>query len=167
MKFRTKLQTVGQTVRKMDSAFLIVPFDVEKTFGRKGRIPVAGTIDSVPFRSSIFPAMGMLKQAGLAGKHFMVVNREIREALGKQAGDTVTVVMEPDTKARSVTLPKDFKQELQSRGLLEGFQKLPYTHKKESVQWISEAKKPETRARRLAKALAMIAGKVVSLKYHD
>ena len=156
MKFRTKLESLG----KMDSVFLIVPFDAVKTFGKKGRVPVAGRIDAVPFRSSIFPAMGMLQRPGLAGKHFMVVNRQMREALGKRAGDTVTVVMEQDTKARTVALPKDFRQALQSRGLLDGFQKLSYTHKKEYAQRISEAKKPETRARRLETALVMIAGKL-------
>lgn len=156
MKFRAKLETIG----KINSAFLIVPFDVEKTFGRKGRIPVAGILDGVPFRSSIFPIMGRLKQPGLAGKHFMVVNRQMREAIGKKAGDTVAVVMEQDTKARTVSLPRDLQQKLAGRGLLEGFQKLSYTHKKEYAQWITSAKKPETRAKRLQKALAMIAPKI-------
>ena len=156
MTFRTKLESLG----KMDSAFLVVPFDAVKTFGKKGRIAVAGTIDSVPFRSSIFPAMGMLQRPELAGKHFLVVNRQMREALGKGAGETVTVAMDRDTKARTVTLPKDFREALQSRGLLAGFQKLSYTHRKEYAEWISEAKKLQTRARRLEQALGRIAEKI-------
>ena len=140
----------------MDSAFLIVPFDAVKTFGKKGRIAVTGTIDSVPFRSSIFPAMGMLKKPGLTGKHFMVVNRQMRAALGKGAGDTVTVVMDLDTKPRTVRVPKDFREALERRGLLKNFQHLAYTHRKEYAEWIREAKKPETRARRLEQALVRI-----------
>ena len=156
MTFRTKLESLG----KMNSAFLVVPLDAVKAFGKKGRIAVAGTIDSVPFRSSIFPAMGMLQRPELAGKHFLVVNRQMREALGKGAGETVTASMEQDAKPRTVTLPKDFREALQSRGLFAGFQKLAYTHKKEYAEWISEAKKQETRARRLEQALVRIAEKI-------
>src|ERR1051325_1766936 len=49
-----------------------IPFDVEKTFGARGRVPVRGTLNGAPFRSSIFRMGGDC--------HFMVVNRAMREA---------------------------------------------------------------------------------------
>jgi len=68
--FRAKLQTVsGQ-----DFVYITPPFSVEKVFRSRGRVPVAGSLDGVQFRSSVFPAMGRLKK-GLAGKHFLVANQ--------------------------------------------------------------------------------------------
>ncbi|HYY93864.1 MAG TPA: DUF1905 domain-containing protein, partial [Pyrinomonadaceae bacterium] len=76
-----------------------IPFDVEKTFGARGRVPVRGTINGVPFRSSIFRMSGDC--------HFMVVNRQMREAAGVRGGETVPVTLERDTEARTVTPPAD------------------------------------------------------------
>src|ERR1044072_4180662 len=62
-----------------------INFDVEKTFGARGRVPVRGTLNGAPFRSSLFP---------MGGCHFMVVNRHLREAAGVTGGETIPVTME-------------------------------------------------------------------------
>ena len=55
-----------------------IDFDVEKTFGARGRVPVRGTLNGAPFRGSLFP---------MGGCHFMVVNRFLREAAGVTGGE--------------------------------------------------------------------------------
>lgn len=126
-----------------DSAYFHVPFDVMKVFGTLAQVKVCGTIDGVAFRSSI---------ANMGSGHCMVVNKQMRAAIGKGAGDQVHVVMERDTAARTVEIPPELQQKLSAR-LKPAWEKLSYTHQKEFAESISSAKKPETRQARLDKVL--------------
>jgi hypothetical protein len=127
-----------------------IPFDVEKTFGARGRVPVRGTLNGAPFRSSIFRMGG--------GCHFMAVNRETREGAGVGGGETVSVVMERDEEPRTVEVPADFLRALRAdRAAREAWERLSYTHRKEHVRAVEEAKRPETRARRIEKSIALLA----------
>jgi hypothetical protein len=126
-----------------DSAYFHVPFDVQKVFGTKAQVKVCGTIDGVPFRSSI---------ANMGSGHCMVVNKQMRAALGKGAGDKVSVVMERDTAERTVDVPAELQQKLTAK-LQPVWDKLSYTQQKEYVESIASAKKPETRQSRLDKVL--------------
>src|SRR5215210_1913632 len=81
-----------------------IPFDVEKTFGTRGRVPVRGTLNGAPFRGSLFRMGGDC--------HFMVVNRKLREAAGVSGGETVPVRIERDNEPRVITPPDDFARAL-------------------------------------------------------
>jgi hypothetical protein len=141
--FKTELLVEGGTTE------ILIPFSVEKAFGSKARVPVRGTINGFPFRSSIFPMGG--------GNHYMAVNRALREGAGAKGGDTVSVVMEVDTEPRVVAVPEDFKKALaKNKAAKAAFDKLSHTHRREFVLWIESAKKEETRARRTEKALTML-----------
>ncbi len=125
------------------------PFDVEKTFGARGRVPVRGTLNGAPFRSSIFQ---------MGGQHFMVVNRKLREAAGVSGGETVPVLLERDTEPRVVTPPADLARALKAnREAQVTWDKLSYTHRREHVEQLEDARKPETRQRRLEKSIALLA----------
>ena len=127
-----------------------IPFDVEKTFGGRNRVPVRGTLNGAPFRSSVFRMGGDC--------HFMVVNRQLRAAAGVSGGETVPVHMERDDAPRVVTPPADFARALKANADAKAtWDKLSYTHRREHVQHIEEAKKPETRQRRLEKSIANLA----------
>jgi Bacteriocin-protection, YdeI or OmpD-Associated/Domain of unknown function (DUF1905) len=127
-----------------------LPFDVEQTFGARGRVPVRGTLNGAPFRSSVFRMGGDC--------HFMVVNRQLREAAGVRGGETVPVTMERDTEARVVNPPADLARALKAnRDAQAAWDKLSYTHKKEHARAVEEAKKPETRRRRIEKSVEMLA----------
>jgi hypothetical protein len=129
-----------------------IPFDVEKTFGARGRVPVRGTLNGAPFRSSVFRMGGDC--------HFMVVNRQMREAAGVRGGETIPVTMERDTEARIITPPADLARVLKSnKEARDAWDKMSYTHKKEIAQAIEAAKKPETRQRRVAKAVAELSAR--------
>jgi hypothetical protein len=127
-----------------------IPFDVEQTFGARGRVPVRGTLNGAPFRSSVFRMGGDC--------HFMVVNRKMREAAGVRGGETVPVVMERDTEERTVTPPADFARALKAnKDAKATWDKLSYTHRREHVEHIEEARKPETRLRRIEKSVELLA----------
>ena len=130
---------------------ITIPFDVEKTFGARARVPVRGTINGFAFRSSIFP---------MGGCFMMPVNRALREGAGVKAGETISVVMERDTEERVITPPADLASALKKDpGAWAAWDKLSYTHKKEIAQAIEAAKRPETRRHRIEKAIEELAGR--------
>lgn len=125
------------------------PFDVEKTFGVRGRVPVRGTLNGAPFRAAIFK---------MGGEHFMVVNRHLRAASGVKGGETVPVTVERDDEPRVIEPPVDFARALKSnKDARATWDKLSFTHRREHVEHIEEAKKPETRQRRIEKSIANLA----------
>jgi hypothetical protein len=129
-------------------AFVEVPFDVEKEFGSK-RPKIRALIEGVPYR-------GILTRMSTEC-HILGIRKEIREQIGKTIGDEVRITVEPDTEPRLVEVPvnleKAFRKEKEARI---SFEKLSYTHQKEYVTWINEAKKEETRQNRIAKTIEML-----------
>ncbi|HVF67968.1 MAG TPA: YdeI/OmpD-associated family protein [Pyrinomonadaceae bacterium] len=127
-----------------------IPFDVEKTFGGRDRVPVCGTLNGAPYRSSVFRMGGDC--------HFMVVNRQLRAAAGVTGGETVPVTMERDDAPRVMEAPADFARALKgNKDAQATWDKLSYTHRREHVQHVEDAKKPETRQRRIEKSIQMLA----------
>ncbi|MEW6210766.1 MAG: YdeI/OmpD-associated family protein [Acidobacteriota bacterium] len=132
---------------------IVIPFNVEKTFGTRARVPVRGTINGFEFRSSIFPTGD--------SHHYMVVNKKMREGARVRGGEMITVEMERDDAPRIITPPEDFEKALRkNKDARAAWEKLSYSHRKEYVKAIEEAKKPETRARRIEKAIEQIAQKI-------
>lgn len=145
-RFRVLLEKDGQS----EATGIHLPFDVQKTFGSRACVPVRGTINGFAFRSSVFPAGD--------GTHYMIVNKKVREGAKAKGGETISVVMERDDEPRTVAPPDDLARALKSnRDARATWDKLSYTHKKEYARGIEEAKKPETRQRRLEKAVAELA----------
>lgn len=131
-------------------ASFTVPFDVLKVFGKRGRVPVRGTINGFPYRSSVFSMGG--------GRHFMVVNKTARAGAQVKGGDTVSVVMERDDEPRVITPPQDFARALgANKEAKAAWEKLSYTHQRKYAEAVEEAKRPETRARRIENAIAELA----------
>ena len=145
-KLRFKIELEGQ--EGMEVAGFRAPFDVMEAFGTKARVPVRGTINGFPFRSSLMP---------MDGCHMMVVNKTLRDGAKCKAGDTVEIVLERDTEQRTVEPPSELARELKkSKAAQERWEKLSFTHKKEMARSISEAKQEETKKRRLAKVLNVL-----------
>lgn len=128
-------------------AWVEVPGEVIAALGGGGRIPVRATFDGVAYRGSI---------ASMGGCMALGILKGIRSELGKGDGDAVTVTVERDTAERTVEVPEDLAAALGEAGLREAFDKLAYSHRREHVQAINDAKKPETRQRRIGKALEML-----------
>jgi hypothetical protein len=129
-------------------AFVEVPFDVEKEFGSK-RPKIKAMIEGVAYR-------GILTRMD-TDCHILGVRKEIREQIGKTFGDEVTVTVEPDSEPRVVEIPPELKKAFRTEKEAKAFfEKLSYTHQREYVTWIDEAKRAETRQNRIAKTIEML-----------
>jgi hypothetical protein len=129
-------------------AAIAPPVDVPKSFGTRARVPIRGTINGYPFRSSLMPC---------GERRMMPVNKKLCEGAGVRPGDTVDVVMERDEEARTVEAPLALKKELaKNKAAQTNWEKLSFTHKKEMALAIAGAKQEETRARRLGKIMQIL-----------
>ena len=142
-KFKAKIESESG-----GGAYILFPYDTEKEFGTKGRVPVQATFDGVPYAGSL------IKYGH--PQHMLGLLKAIRAQIGKQPGDTINVELWNDEAPRTVEVPAAFEAAMKKAGLLAGFEKLSYTYRKEYCRWITEAKKEETRAARLAKAIEML-----------
>lgn len=141
--FTATIQDAGE-----GGAFVEVPFDVEAAFGSK-RPKVVATIDGVPYRGSLVRMGG--------DKHILIVLKGIREQIGKSYNDEVIVNIEADTEPRVVNIPVDLAEALNADARAKAhFEKLSYTHQREYVIWVEDAKREQTRRRRIAKAIEML-----------
>jgi Domain of unknown function (DUF1905)/Bacteriocin-protection, YdeI or OmpD-Associated len=149
-QFKAKLN--GDESRADASASFTLPFDTREVWG-KAKVPVKVTINGYTWRSTV---------GNRGGVQYIVVNGNARRVAGVKAGDVVTIALEPDTEKREIEIPLLLKKTLGVK-LTQRLNDLSFTHKKEFIVWYSEAKKDETRARRVEKMKQMLsAGNVIS-----
>jgi len=142
-KFKATIEAAGA-----GGAYVIFPFNVEKEFGAKGKVPVKATFNRVPY-------VGTLMRYG-SPSHMLVVLKAIREQIGNGPGDVVDVVLWKDDAERTLETPPDFAKRLTEVKLIATFEMLSYSHRREYCHWITEAKKDETRLNRIQKAVSIL-----------
>jgi hypothetical protein len=142
-KFKAKIE-VGDG----GGAYVFFPYDTETEFATRGKVPVKATFNGVSYTGSLMKYGKPL--------HMLGMPKAIRDQTGKGPGDTVEVVVWKDEAIRIVEVPAPFEKSMKKEGLLSVFEKLSYTHRKEYCRWIAEAKKEETRLKRLEKAIEML-----------
>ncbi len=109
------------------------------------RFPVRATVNGYSWRTTLFR---------MRGEFLVGLNREVRTAAGVEAGDGVKVMLELDTEPREVEVPEALASALAADATVRAaFDGLSFTHRKEYARWITEAKRPETRDRRVNQAL--------------
>jgi hypothetical protein len=112
------------------------------------RFPVVATVNGYTWRTSV---------ARMAGEFLVGLSKEVRTGAGVQAGDTVTLELKLDTEPRTVEVPPALAEALDADPEAKAaFDGMAFTHRKEYARWIDEAKREETRARRVTQALDMI-----------
>jgi hypothetical protein len=132
----------------MNATGITIPFDVEDVFGAK-RVPVKATVNGACYRGSI---------VRMGGVYCLGIPKAFREQAGIEAGELIEVTIELDTEERTVDVPQGLLDALRAAGLAEAWNNLSYTHRKEHARSVADAKTPETRARRIKKAVETIAG---------
>jgi hypothetical protein len=140
VRFRTVLEQGGKTATGIH-----VPDEVVEALGSGKRPPVLVTINGHTYRNTI----------ARRGNRFMLsVSAENRTKAGVSAGDEIEVSLELDTQPRVVTVPDDFTAALdQDKAARQAFDKLAYSHQLRWVLSVEDAKTPETRQRRISKAV--------------
>lgn len=146
IEFTATLKNDGSPMLYID-----FPYDVKELFGTRGNVKVKVTYDGIPHR-------GLLTNMG-GTCHFLGINKALKAKIGKEAGDEVQVTLERDTEERIVELPDDLAALFAANPeAKDRYDKLSYSHRKEYAQWITDAKKPETRQNRLQKTIEMLLG---------
>lgn len=147
-----KFEAIIQKHPEKDATYIEIPLDVEKEFGAK-RVKVKVNFDGVEYRGSIVK-MGL-------PCYMIGMTKAIRNQIGKEAGDSVFVEVEKDEEIREVELPEDFKEELnKNEDALKFYESLSYSGKRKYFQWITSAKKAETREKRIIEAIGKLEDKI-------
>jgi hypothetical protein len=143
-KFRAKLIQH----KNMDATYVIFPYDVKENFD-VARVKVKVKFDGEQYRGSLVPM-------GLKEGYPLLLRKDIRTKINKSVGDFVDIELEQDLEERIVEVPDDFDKALKKNKLKEAFEQMAFTHRKEYVHSITDAKRPETRIKRIEKSLEMI-----------
>lgn len=143
-RFKAELRPSG---RGGGGHLVEVPAEVVAALGGGGRTPVRATFNGVPYRGSI---------VRMGGMWCLGVLKAIMAEAGVSAGDVLDVVVETDEAPRDVEVPPDLQRALVLAKLQTMFDAMAFTHRREYVNWVEEAKKPETRERRIEKTIAAI-----------
>jgi hypothetical protein len=142
-RFRAVIENAGD-----GGAYVNIPFDVEKAFGKK-HVKIKATFDGGPDR-------GTLARMG-GPQHILLVYKEIRAKIGKSFGDEIIVELEEDLEPHQGEVPSNLQGALvadpEAHAL---FNRLSYSHQKEYVAWITEAKRDQARNRRIQQTLDML-----------
>ena len=146
-------QTFETTVESGERGrvFIVFPFDPAEVWGKKARHYVKGTLNGTPFQGSL----GVRN-----GQHFMPLNKELQKSASLSPGDKVKVVVDAD-EAERAALPADFEHALKGeQDARKFFETLTPFQSNTYLEWITSAKKAETRAARIQEAVEMLkAGK--------
>jgi len=139
--------TAKKFTTKLENGFIALPFDVRQEFGR-ARPPVKVSINGHTYRSTV---------SVYGGKYFIPVRKSNQQAAGIQPGDRVSASMVLDREKRTIEPPSPLKTVFAKNASAQAnWLKLSYTAKKEHADAILQAKRPETRARRMDKILAQL-----------
>jgi len=112
------------------------------------RFPVVATVNGHTWCTTV---------TRMRGEFLLGLNRAVRQEAGVEAGDTVEVKLELDTAPREAEVPEALANALaEDSEARAAFDRLAYTRRKEYARWINEAKRDETRQRRVAQALEML-----------
>jgi hypothetical protein len=138
-------------MENMDAAYIQVPFSVHEAWGKRGLVKVKAWFDGYLYRGSI----AKMQKGDVP--HILIVVQAVRKAIGKKAGDMVDVVLEQDFDERILEVPPILSEALEQNKTAAGyFHKLAYSHRKEYIVYITDAKKEETRIRRVEKVIGML-----------
>lgn len=137
-------------VRDGSMCFIPVPFDPKPVFG-KVRAPVKVTVGKHTYRSTI---------ASMGDGPCIPLRRSNLEAAGLEGGETLKVTLELDDAPRVIEPPKDLTRALKATPpAWDRWRELSFSHQREYVEAVEEAKKPETRARRIEGAVKAVAAR--------
>lgn len=130
---------------RFDASYIEFPFSAEAIFGKKGQVKV-----KVWFDNAVFYRGSLVK---MDGKHLIIITKPIRERLGKTFGDEVIIKLCQDTEERIIKVPDEVENLLKINNVWDIFSEKSYTFRKEHISSILQAKKEETKHKRIQKLM--------------
>lgn len=151
-----EFDAVIQKQENIDGAYIEFPYNVEEEFGAKGQVKVKVTFDGYEYQGSLVK-MGH-------PCHCVGITKKIRSEINKQPGDTVHIVLVKDDSIRTVEIPKELKELLEvNKEASDFFYTLSYSNQKKYTDWVSNAKREETKEKRLKEAIEMLSKRIKRL----
>jgi hypothetical protein len=150
IRFNAKLLQPGVTAKGSSWAFLVLPKNASAKLPTRGMTTVEGAINGYPFRATLEPDGQR--------SHWLKVNRKMREGAGADVGDVVTLEITSAGEEPEPRVPADLRKALaaapKARAL---WSDITPVARRDWIHWITSAKRPETRARRIDNACEMLA----------
>jgi hypothetical protein len=141
-RFRATVEPAGR-----GGHLVALPFAADEAFGRV-RAPVQVTVNGHAFRTTTMR---------YGGVDYVGLNRQVRDAARIAAGDVLTFRVALDTAPRTVDVPAELQSALAGdTASAAAYEELSFTHRTEYARWVGEARRPETRERRAAKAVGLL-----------
>lgn len=149
-RFKAKLFRPDSTTHAGSWTFLTLPKEASAKLPSRGMTAIEGTINGYPFRA-------MLEPDGQKS-HWLKVNQKMGKAAGADAGDVVAVELAPSGEQPEHRMPADLRKALASATRARAtWADITAIARRDWIQWITSAKRPDTRARRVNNACAMLA----------
>jgi bifunctional DNA-binding transcriptional regulator/antitoxin component of YhaV-PrlF toxin-antitoxin module len=137
--------TYRTTILGFDNhASIEIPQPILDKLGTNKRAPLKITVNGYTYQSTA---------TVMNGKCMVVFPMKDREAAGAKSGDTVNVTLELDSGHRDVDVPAQLMAELQAHRLVQVFERLTYSRRKEFSRLVAESKAPETKSRHIHKII--------------
>lgn len=150
IRFKAKLLRPAETAKGDPWAFLILPGNASAKLPTRGMTTIKGTINGYPFRATLEPDGQR--------SHWLKVNRKMCEAAGAEVGDVVTLEIMSVGEEPEPGVPADLRTALAAAPKAQAlWSDITPIARRDWIHWITSAKRPETRARRIDNACEMLA----------
>jgi Bacteriocin-protection, YdeI or OmpD-Associated/Domain of unknown function (DUF1905) len=151
IRFKAKLRRPAESVETRSWSFLVLPKNASAKLPSRGMTAIEGTLNGFPFRATLEPDGQK--------SHWLKVDRKLSESAGAEAGDVVTLEIEPASEEPEPAVPPDLRKALaaaapKAQAL---WSDITPTARRDWTHWITSARQPETRARRIKNACSMLA----------
>ncbi|MEO6971284.1 MAG: YdeI/OmpD-associated family protein [Chthoniobacterales bacterium] len=150
IRFKAKLRRPAASAKVGSWTFLILPKNASAKLPSRSMTTVEGTLNGFPFRATLEPDGQK--------SHWLRVDRKLGEAAGADAGDVVTLEIAPVGDEPEPRVPADLSKALaaapKARALWSAITPIA---RRDWIHWITSAKQPETRTRRIKNACSMLA----------
>ena len=151
IRFKAKLCRPAESTKTRSWSFLVLPKNASAKLPSRGMTAIEGTLNGFPFQATL--------EADGQKSHWLKVNRKLSEAAGAKAGDVVTLDIAPAAEEPDPAVPSDLRKALaaaapKARALWSDITPIA---RRDWIHWITSARQPETRARRIKNACSMLA----------
>jgi hypothetical protein len=149
--FKATLQRPATNGKAAQWSFLVVPSAASAKLATRNAVTIEGTLNGQKFRATLEPDGRK--------SHWLKVQNKLRMAAGAAVGDVVTLQIQRSARELEPRVPADLRKALAAAPKARAvWSEISTVARRDWVAWIVSARKPETRARRVATACDMLAG---------